>query len=165
MQARLIIAICLLGSAPGWAAEPGGCDKFKWPADKAIVALTAQDRAMIASGAELQIPAAGILELKRHTKADMPLAPERKPREGSFAGFVSFKTLPKAGEYTVNLSSRAWIDVAQNNERLKSVDHSGATSCKGMRKSVKYNLSAGPVVVQISDVSEASISLAVLPAD
>ncbi len=165
MQARLIIAICLLGSAPAWAAEQGGCDKFKWPADKAIAALSAHDRAKIASGSALQIPAAAMLELKRHTKAELPTAPERKPKEGSYAGFVSFKAPSKAGSYTVNLSSRAWIDVVQNNERLKSIDHSGATSCNGMRKSVKYDLSAEPFVVQVSDVNDASISLAVLPAD
>ncbi|QUS39672.1 hypothetical protein RPMA_13105 [Tardiphaga alba] len=165
MQARLIIAICLLGTAPAWAAEQGGCDKFKWPADKAIAVLSAPDRAKMASGGELQIPAAAILELKRHTKAELPMAPERKPREGSFAGFVSFKGPSKAGVYTVNLSSRAWIDVVQNDKRLNSIDHSGATSCNGMRKSVKYDLSAGPLVVQVSDVNDASISLAVLPAD
>ena len=53
MYARLIVALTLLGSAPAWAAEPSGCDKFKWPIDKERAALTAQDRLKIASGADL----------------------------------------------------------------------------------------------------------------
>lgn len=165
MHARLIIALSLLSSAPAWAAEQGGCDKFKWPVDQTRAALAAQDRTRIASGDGLQIPTAATLDLKRHTKAGLPISPERKPREGSFAGFVSFKAPPKAGAYTVNLTSRAWIDVVQNDVRLKPIDHSGATSCKGLRKSVKYDLSAGPFVVQVSDVTDASISLVVLPVD
>ena len=55
MYARLIVALTLLGSAPVWAAEPSGCDKFKWPIDKERAALTATDRAKAASGAELVV--------------------------------------------------------------------------------------------------------------
>jgi len=53
MIARLIVALTLLGSAPVWAAEPSGCDKFKWSIDKERAALTAQDRPKIASGGDL----------------------------------------------------------------------------------------------------------------
>lgn len=165
MQARLIVALVLLGSAPAWAAEPSGCDKFKWPIDKERAALTSQDRLKTASGNELEIPAKAVLELKNPTDAKLPRAPERKPKDGTFAGFVKFKAPPKAGAYTVSLSSGAWIDVIQDGEQLKPMEFSGATDCAGIRKTVKFDLSAGPFAVQISGASENSISLAVLPTD
>ena len=165
MQARLIVAMLLLSSAPAWAAEPSGCDKFKWPVDKERAALTSQDRPKAASGNELEIPAKAVLELKTPTDAKLPRAPERKPKDGTFAGFVKFKGPPKAGAYSISLSSNAWIDVIQDGEQLKPMDFSGVTDCAGIRKIVKFDLSGGPFAVQISGASETSISLAVLPAD
>ncbi|WP_398464582.1 hypothetical protein [Tardiphaga sp.] len=165
MAARLIVALALLSSAPAWAAEPSGCDKFKWPVDKERAALTSQDRLKAASGNELAIPAKADLELKTPAEAKLPRQPERKPKDGTFAGFVKFKSPPKAGAYTVSLSSNAWIDVIQDGEQLKPMEFSGATDCTGIRKVVKFDLSGGPFAVQISGATEASISLAVLPAE
>ena len=165
MHARLIVALALLSSAPAWAAEPSGCDKFKWPIDKERAALTSQDRLKTASGNELAIPAKAVLELRIPTEAKLPRAPERKPKDGTFAGFLRFKAPPKAGAYTVSLSSGAWIDMLQDGEQLKPMVFSGATDCEGIRKTVKFDLSAGPFVVQISGATENNISLAVLPAD
>ncbi|QUS38182.1 hypothetical protein RPMA_04450 [Tardiphaga alba] len=165
MQARLIVALCLLSSAPAWGAEPSGCDKFKWPVDKERAALTSQDRPNTASGLELAIPAKAVLELKTPADAKLPRPPERKPKDGTFAGFLKFKGPPKAGAYTISLSSNGWIDVIQDGEQLKPMDHSGVTDCAGIRKVVKFDLSGGPFAVQISGATENSISLAVLPAD
>jgi hypothetical protein len=60
MRKFLVIAF-VLAAAPAWAAEePSGCDKFKWPIDRERAALTAPDRAKLASGAELTaLPATG----------------------------------------------------------------------------------------------------------
>lgn len=165
MAARLIVALTLLSAAPAWAAEPSGCDKFKWPIDKERAALTSQDRLKAASGHELEIPSKVALELKNFTEAKLPRAPERKPKDGTFAGFVKFKAPPKAGAYTVSLSSNAWIDVIQDGEQLKPMEFSGATDCTGIRKVVKFDLSGGPFAVQVSGATENNINLAVLPAE
>jgi hypothetical protein len=165
MYARLIVTLTLLGSAPAWAAEPSGCDKFKWPIDKERAALTAQDRLKIASGADLAIPATAILDLKTPAEAKLPTSPERKPKDGTFAGFARFQKAPKAGTYTVSLSSAAWVDVVQDGEILKPMEFSGATDCTGIRKTIKYDLAAGPFVIQVSGVTENTISLAVLPSE
>jgi hypothetical protein len=90
MQARLIVALIMLGSAPAWAAEPSGCDKFKWSIDKERAALTAPDRLKPASGDELSIPAKATLALKAPAEVKLPRAPERKPKDGTFAGFLRF---------------------------------------------------------------------------
>ena len=97
--------------------------------------------------------------------AKLPSPPERAPKEGTFAGFASFKTVPKAGLYTISLSSGGWLDVVQDGQFLKPKAFSGATDCDGIRKTVKFELSATPFVLQISGTKDDSISIAILPAE
>ena len=53
MRTSLVTALLLLGTVPAFAAEePSGCDKFKWPIDRERAALTAPNRAKLASGSE-----------------------------------------------------------------------------------------------------------------
>ena len=157
----------LVAAAPAWAAEePSGCDKFKWPIDRERAALTAPDRAKLNSGAELAaLPSTGMmLALVTPTEAKLPTPPERAPKDGTFAGFASVKTAPKAGVYTISLSAGAWVDVVQDGHFLKPAGFSGATDCDGIRKTMKYELSDKPFVLQISGTKDNSISIAILPA-
>jgi hypothetical protein len=162
----LIAALLLVVAAPVRAAEePSGCDKFKWPIERERAALTAPDRAKLTSGNELAaIPASGItLTLVPPGEAKLPMAPERAPKEGTFAGFASFKAAPKAGIYTISLSAGAWVDVVQDGHFLKPKGFSGATDCEGIRKTMKYELAASPLILQVSGAKEDSISIAILP--
>jgi hypothetical protein len=171
MRTRLMVALALLASAPAllgsaaMAAEPSGCDKFKWPIERERAALTAPDRARLASGAELPGLTGITLSLTPPAEAKLPSPPERKPKDGTFAGFVSFKAPHKAGAYTISLSDGAWIDVVQDDAFQKPIEFSGATDCAGIRKTIKVDLSAGPFVIQISGAADKAISLAVLPSD
>ena len=85
------------------------------------------------------------LTLVTPAEAKLPTPPERAPKDGTFAGFASFKTAPKAGVYTISLSAGAWVDVVQDGHFLKPKAFSGATDCDGIRKTMKYELSASPV--------------------
>jgi hypothetical protein len=164
----VLAALLLLGSAPAFAAEePSGCDKFKWPIDRERAALTAPDRAKLTSGNELAaLPAGGFtLALVAPADAKLPTPPERAPKEGTFAGFASFKNAPKAGLYTISLSSGGWVDVVQDGHFRKPKAFSGATDCEGIRKTMKYELSATPFVLQVSGTKENSISIAILPTE
>jgi hypothetical protein len=168
MRAPVLAALLLLAAAPALAAEePSGCDKFKWNIDHERAALTAPDRVKLASGAELAaLPATGItLALTAPGEAKLPTPPERAPKEGTFAGFASVKAAPKAGLYTISMSAGAWVDVVQDGHFLKPKAFSGATDCDGIRKTMKYELSATPLVLQISGTKEDSISIAILPAE
>ena len=143
----LITALLLVVAAPARAAEePSGCDKFKWPIERERAALTAPDRTKLTSGNELAaIPASGVtLALVPPGEAKLPTPPERAPKEGTFAGFASFKTAPKAGVYTISLSAGAWVDVVQDGHFIKPAAFSGATDCDGIRKTMKYELKASP---------------------
>jgi hypothetical protein len=168
MRASLLVALVLLGTASAWAAEEhSGCDKFKWGIDRERAALTAPDRLKLASGGELlALPATGItLGLRAPADARLPSPPERAPKEGTFAGFASFKGVPKAGLYTVSLSAGGWVDVVQDGHALKPKGVSGATDCDGVRKTMKYEIGASPFVLQISGSKEDSVSITILPSE
>jgi hypothetical protein len=168
MRAALLIGFVLLGTASAFAAEePSGCDKFKWPIERERAALTALDRMKLPSGGELAaVPATGVtISLVAPAEAKLPTPPERAPREGTFAGFANFKSAPKAGLYTISLSAGAWIDVIQDGHALKPKGFSGATDCDGIRKTMKYEISASPFVLEISGARENALSVAILPSE
>ena len=168
MRGALVVAFLLVSFAAAQAAEePSGCDKFKWSIDHERAALTAPDRAKLASGSQVTaVPSTGmILSLRAPSEAKLPSPPERTPKEGTFAGFTSFKAAPKAGIYTISLSAGAWVDVVQDGHFLKPKGFSGATDCEGIRKTMKYELAATPFVLQVSGAKEDSISIAILPSE
>lgn len=166
MRILAFLAVLSLSATPALAAEePSGCDKFKWPIERERAALTAPDRAKLASGSEQAAPPASAITLGLLAPADakLPTPPERAPKDGTFAGFTSIKTA-KAGLYTVSLSTGAWIDLVQDGHFLKPVAFSGATDCDGIRKTMKYELSDKPFVLQVSGAKDNSLSIAILPA-
>ena len=169
MRKSFFVALTLLTTtSAAWAAEePSGCDKFKWNVDHERAALTAPDRAKLTSGSELAaLPATGVtIALVAPADAKLPTPPERAPKEGTFAGFTKISSAPKAGTYTISLSSGAWVDVVQDGHFIKPAAFSGATDCDGIRKTMKYQLSASPFVLQISGARENSLSLAILPSE
>jgi hypothetical protein len=168
MRAPVLIALALLSTAPAFAAEePSGCDKFKWNIDRERAALTAPDRVKLASGGELAaLPPTGMtLALRAPAEAKLPSPPERAPRDGTFAGFASFKSAPKAGIYTVSLSAGGWVDLVQDGHFLKPKAFSGATDCDGIRKTMKYEIAAGPLLLQVSGTREDAVSVAILPSE
>ena len=168
MYKSAFVALSLLATTSAWAAEePSGCDKFKWNIDHARAALTAPDRVKLASGSELAaLPSTGMtLALVAPADAKLPTPPERAPKEGTFAGFAKLTAGPKAGSYTVSLSSGSWIDLVQDGHFLKPVAFSGATDCEGIRKTVKFELSASPLLLQFSNARENSISFVIQPSE
>jgi hypothetical protein len=168
MRAPVLMALTLLATSAAWAAEePSGCDKFKWPIEHERTALTAPDRIKLAPGDELAaLPSTAMtLALRAPADAKLPSPPERAPKEGSFAGFASFKSAPKTGLYTVSLSAGGWVDIVQDGHFLKPKAFSGATDCDGIRKTMKYQIEAKPFVLQISGTREDSISIAILPSE
>lgn len=166
-SAATALLLTLAASTGAPAAEPSGCDKFKWDIARERAALTTTDRARLAPGAEIAaIPATGIvLELRPAAEAKLPTAPERAPKDGTFAGLTRITAAPKAGVYTISLSAAAWIDVVQDGKVLKPIAFSGATDCDGIRKTMKYELGSQPFVLQVSGTPENTIAVAILPAE
>lgn len=167
MRVLTVLAALSLGLTPAVAAEePSGCDKFKWPIDRERAALAAPGRASLASGSEQAVlpPTAFTLRLLAAAEAKLPMAPERAPKDGGFAGFIRIHA-PNAGLQRISLSAAAWVDVVQDGRFLKPVAFSGATDCDGIRKTITYRISAEPFVLQISGARDDSVTIAILPGE
>jgi hypothetical protein len=146
------------------AQEPVGCDKFKWSLEKERATLTGTDLPKVASGERINwpLPFATTLTLVPLAEAKLPVTPERAPRSSdSFAGFVQLPALTKVGTYQITLSAAGWIDVVQDGQRAKSTASTGATGCAGVRKSVKFELIAAPLIVEVSGIEAKSVGIAI----
>ncbi len=163
MRRSHLALIALLLAAPAFAQEPVGCDKFKWPLDRERTMLA--NPTVVASGSDVLQPLAAMLvTLVPFADAHLPMAPERAPKSpDSHAGFVRVSALPKPGTYRVTLSEAAWIDVIQDGAALKAAAHSGATGCDGVRKSVKFELAAGPMIIELSGTTAHAVALVLTP--
>ena len=156
--------IALLLAAPAFAQEPVGCDKFKWPLDRERTMLA--NPTVVASGSEVQQPlaAAMMVTLVPFADANLPMAPSRAPKSpDSYAGFVRVSALPRAATYRITLSEGAWIDVVQDGYDVKSGAFSGAMGCDGVRKSVKFELTAAPFIIELSGTTAHAVALVVTP--
>jgi hypothetical protein len=163
MRRSLAVIFALVVSSAAYAEEPVGCDKFKWPIEQDRAALTASTISQLQSGAALGAPpAAAIVGLQPLGDANLPKTPERNPKPETFAGFVTLAAVP-AGTYTVSLSEGGWVDAVQNGAHLKPKAFSGATGCDGIRKVMKYELTAAPLTIQISGVMRNTVRLAIQP--
>jgi hypothetical protein len=161
LLAAFALLIAVPAWSPTWAQEPSGCDKFKWPLDKERALLT--NAAPIASGGELPatLTAAVKVALAPVADAKLPVAPSRAPKPDTYAGFVRIATPVKAGTYKVTITDNAWVEVVQDGQNLKTGAFSGVHGCEGLRKSVKFDLSAAPFVITISNMTAKEIGVVV----
>jgi hypothetical protein len=152
--------------APGLAAadEPTGCDAFKWPLDHERAALASPGKPAVVNGGALTADAAATLKLAPLAEAGLPHAPERAPKSAqSYAGHFALAAPAKPGIYKITIASEAWIDVIDSGEFLHPKAFSGALGCEGARKSVKFDLPARPLDLQLSGVKDGEISVIVSP--
>jgi len=163
----LFLALFVLIASAASAAEPSGCAAFKWPVDRERAMLTAPNVTRLDTGAELATPPTTAMKmvLRPTAEAALPTPPERVSAADRFAGFMRIEQIAKPGIYTIALSSAGWLDAVQNGKLLKPTAFSGATDCDGLRKLVRYELSAGALLLQISGVDNGAIALAILPVD
>ena len=164
MKPIAITLAAILVAAPALAEEPVGCDKFKWPLHKERATLNGSDLPKIVSGERVAfpLPFATIVGLKPFADAKLPAAPERAPKSpDSFAGYFQVQAPARAGTYKITLSLEGWIDVTQAGQPVKSSAFSGALGCDGVRKSVKFDLSAAPFTVELSGVPADTIKMAI----
>lgn len=164
MKAAIIVLMGVAVTAPALSQEPVGCDKFKWPIGKERATLNGTDLPKLASGdrAPFPLPWAAIIALKPFANAKLPMPTEQALKSAdSFAGYVEAAAPKRAGTYKMTLSAEGWIDVVQAGHAVKSAAYSGATGCEGVRKSVKFELAAQPLTVELSGVRENSIRLVI----
>ena len=166
MGAIYVVAlITILSAVSAFAAEPIGCDKFKWPVEKEMGALRAPNIQQVKSGTNVAtVPFAGTVLLSPSSSANLLKTPERPPKDDTFGGYVAIAGLA-AGTYSISLSDAAWVDVVENDQFLKAKAHSGVQGCEGIRKVLQFELKGDPLVIQISGAPTPRLNLAVLPAE
>jgi hypothetical protein len=148
---RSVLAAVALISLLERAAADDGCEKFAWSLARERAAFAAADKPAIAAGETLAaLPAAAlVIRLQPGAQATFAMPPERKPRiEQWHGGMVRLPALPKPGIYQITLSEDAW-----------SVGSTGRSDCPGVRKSVRLDLDASPVVLQVSGVAPDTIAV------
>jgi hypothetical protein len=100
------------------------------------------------------------LHLQTGANAAFAMPPERKPKtEHWFGGMVRLPAPDRPDIYQMTLSEEAWIDVAQNGRYTRSVGSSGRSDCPGLRKSMRFQLDAAPIVPQISGAASDSVAI------
>lgn len=159
-----LVAVALLALLEPARAADDGCEKFAWSLARERTAFAGSDRMTIAAGEALAaLPASAlVIRLQPGQQASFAMPPERKPRtEQWHGGMVRLPALAKAGIYQITLSDDAWIDVIQNGRYARSVGSTGRSDCPGVRKSVRLDLDASPVVLQVSGVTPDAITIAI----
>jgi hypothetical protein len=159
-----LAAIALLALVTSANAADDGCEKFAWSLARERAAFAAADKASVTSGETLSVLPAGalVIRLQPGAQASFEMPPERKPRtEQWHGGMVRLPALAKPGIYQITLSDDAWIDVIQNGRYARSVGSTGRSDCPGVRKSVRLDLDASPVVLQVSGVAPDTIAVTI----
>jgi len=87
--------------------------------------------------------------LGRTTSIYLPVAPGKPGGSVSYSGVFAI-TVPQAGNYTVALSTAAWIDVVEDGKALEPITFGHGPECTTIRKMVVYSLKAGRHVLQIA---------------
>ncbi|PIU04129.1 MAG: hypothetical protein COT28_19085 [Methylobacterium sp. CG08_land_8_20_14_0_20_71_15] len=148
-------------------AVPAACTAFAWPLLRELAWFEAPGLPRKASGDTLpaEMPAA-VLALKPTGEVAYPVPPSRPPAADSYGGILMLEAPPSAGIYQVTLSDEAWLDVSQDGRSgLSPVSHTGKRDCPGLRKSLRFQLGSGRVVIAISGAKSDSIRVAVAPAE
>ena len=165
---RLLAALlgAAIAAAPGAAAaeDPAGCGSFNWPLHRERAALNDIAKPTVANGGALALNAAATLKLAPLAEAGLPQAPERAPNFApSYAGHFALAAPGAPGVYKITISAYAWIDVVDRGRYLEPKAFSGATGCEGARKSVKFELPARPLDLQVSGVRTNAVAAIVSP--
>jgi len=150
------------------AKDMAACSAFKWPIDKERAAFESGNLQKLSSGTSTGAWGEQVfaLQLKPAESNTFPIPPPTgKNTPDTFGGTLSFAAPVGAGPYQITISNHSWIELVQDGAALKAVDHSGAKGCDGVRKSIRFNVGAAPVILQVSGSSDETVNVSIRPMD
>ena len=158
-------AALLLAMAGAAVAQTDACAAFKWSVAREQQAFAAETLG-VATGASYPQPGTAVsVTLAGQDAVGYTVKPRRAPKSSPAYGAELTGSVPQGGRYQVTLSEDAWVDLAQGGKTLRSTAFSGKEGCPGVRKSVRFDLAAGPVTIAISDAPVGTVKLDLLPSD
>lgn len=156
-----------LAQEPAPGAGPAPCAGFDWSILREQAWFEAPGLPSVASGATLppEMPGA-LLALKPMAEAELPFPPSREPKPGTYGGLLRVPAPVTPGLYQVTLSDGAWIDVSQDGRTARpAAAHTMRPGCPTVRKSVRFQLGAAPILIAVSGAKSETIRIAVAPAE
>lgn len=167
----ILLAAAIAVSAPAFAQQPAqtpapACAAMdaKLPADlgdwNGKAALGTATGASDVAKASLELGKGYEAALLNTPKVAFPVQPEKPGGTVAHAGLFEF-TVPAAGNYTVALSSAAWIDVIENGKAISPTTFGHGPECTSIRKMVVFPLQPGKHTLQVSGNADAKIKLMV----
>ena len=160
------LAFAFLLAAAAHAESPAPCTGFTWPMARELAMMDSAPGAAMPSGTKMQTWPEGAerLELTPGGEAAFLIPPGKAPKALTTSGFFSMPAPAAAGTYQISLSDGGWIDVIQDGRLVESGAHTSDHDCPAIRKSVRFDLAAAPVTLQISGSDATSIVITILPA-
>ncbi|MGN6462610.1 MAG: hypothetical protein ACTHLY_15565 [Pseudolabrys sp.] len=146
----------------------GGCTKFGWPLARELQWFGGGNLPVYESGAKRDTPPdnAFTLDLDADNDATLVMPLERKSRnDNGYGGSISFGPLPRGGLYQITLSEDGLVDIIQNGHYLKKKASHMRRDCPAVRRSIRVELTAAPLVLQFGGVEMPSLTIAVAPAE
>jgi hypothetical protein len=166
MSAMVVVALTI--GAPATRAQDGGCAALAWPVERELRWMAGKAQSVVA-GETLKAPpeAAMSVVLSPAATQKLAIAPTGRPRKVSadaYGGVVNFDG-GATGLTQISLSVDGWIDVIQNGAALEPVAFTGSDDCDSVRRSVRYEIGAGPFTLQLSNVPRNAVRVAIAPAE
>lgn len=124
------------------ASLPAGFED--WNGGAALATASAADGA-----ASLQLGKGYEAGLRKRDTVAFLVEPEKPGGSVSYSGVFAFDA-PEAGNYSVALSTAAWIDVVEDGKALEPLSFGRGPACTTIRKMVVYPLKPGRHVLQIA---------------
>lgn len=160
----IFAAILLLSPNGSRAQDAGGCSGFSWPLEAEVKAMSGPAKATAAHEAKGVVLAEQPIgmALKPSKTVTLPVPTEIKRQAigaDTFSGWIELAGVPSPGLYQVSLSVDAWIDLVQGGSRLQSSGFTGRRECAALRKSVRFDIGAGPVIIQLTGVPTEAVKV------
>jgi hypothetical protein len=170
MRTSAVFISAFLLSAPALAQEmqhaPANCPADAKPLPAALSAWT--DKASLdAAGDPSGLNAAALTPGKavtanlHHTREVQYITQPEKPGGSVAYGGLLQLNVKDAGNYQINLSSAAWIDLLKDGAAVMSGAHAPGPACSGIRKTVQFPLQPGRFVIQLSANGDPTIGVMV----
>ena len=136
------------------------CDKGQWSLDRDRVALGEPRKPDLGNGAKLALPTdAAITVLMSPMSAAILPHPPTKPQDRGYGGILRLSVPEPPGVWQITVPAYAWIDVFVGGKTLSPLAFTGPSNCPGVRKSLRYRLPPGEVVLQLAGAEEQRMAI------